>query len=69
MGIHFPGLKNVSRPTVWVFPELAVCLNCANAEFVIPESELRVLAEEDAECCGMNCAKIPFSGKQLGSTD
>jgi hypothetical protein len=52
MAIHFPGLKNISKPHVWVYPELLVCLNCGNTEFVIPETELRVLARADAAAAG-----------------
>lgn len=44
MGIHFPGLRNINRPVVWVFPELTVCLDCGQAEFAVPEPELRQLA-------------------------
>jgi hypothetical protein len=52
MGIHFPGLKGLEKPVVWVFPELLVCLNCGNAEFAVPERELRVLAKCDASAAG-----------------
>jgi len=48
MGVHFPGLKNIEKPVVWVFPELDVCLDCGNAEFAVPEEELRELAKDDA---------------------
>jgi hypothetical protein len=48
MGIHFPGLRNIVMPVVWVFPELIVCLDCGFAEFAVPEAELRVLAKGDA---------------------
>jgi hypothetical protein len=48
ISIHFPGLKNLDRPAVWVFPELVVCLDCGTAEFVVPEAELRQLAKRDA---------------------
>ena len=41
--IHFPGLKNVNKPSVWVFPEVLVCLDCGVSEFTVPETELRVL--------------------------
>jgi hypothetical protein len=44
IAIHFPGLKGLSKPIVWVFPQLAVCLTCGTAECSIPEDELRVLA-------------------------
>jgi hypothetical protein len=26
MGIHFPELKSIDKPVVWVFPEIVVCL-------------------------------------------
>jgi hypothetical protein len=42
MAIHFPGLKYVNKPTVWVFPEVLVCLDCGVSEFTVPETELRV---------------------------
>jgi hypothetical protein len=44
IAIHFPGLKNIDKPVVWVFPELLVCLDCGRAEFAIPETALGVLA-------------------------
>ena len=47
MGIHFVGLKNLGKPTVWVFPRLSVCLDCGFAEFKVanPErEELRALS-------------------------
>ena len=48
MGIHFPELKNIDKPTVWVFPEVTVCLDCGTAEFDVPGAELRQLARGDA---------------------
>jgi hypothetical protein len=48
IAIHFPGLKGLNKLIVWVFPELLVCLNCGNAEFAVPETELRLLAKDDA---------------------
>lgn len=50
--IHFPGLKNIDKPLVWVFPELAVCLDCGVTGFVVPEAELRLLAKGDAASAG-----------------
>jgi len=46
--IHFPGLKNIDKPVVWVFPELVVCLDCGAAEFAVPEAELQLLAKGDS---------------------
>lgn len=52
IGIHFPGLKNIDKPVVWVFPELIVCSDCGTAEFAVPEAELRQLAKRDAAGAG-----------------
>jgi len=48
VAIHFPGLKNINKPPLFVFPELMVCLDCGVAQFSIPIAELRVLAKRDA---------------------
>ena len=47
VAIHFPGLKGLDKPTVFVFAKLLVCLDCGFAQFVIPETELRRLAEAE----------------------
>ncbi len=52
MGIHFPELKDIGKPTVWVFPELTICLDCGMAEFSVPKDELRQLAKGDAAAAG-----------------
>jgi hypothetical protein len=52
IAIHFPGLNGLEKPIVWLLPKLIVCLNCGNAEFAVPESELRVLAGGDATAAG-----------------
>ena len=38
IGIHFPGLENIDVPTVFVFPELVVCLACGDAHFTVSEA-------------------------------
>lgn len=43
IAIHFPGLKGLNKPIVWVFPKLLVCLNCGCSEFTVPEKELIAL--------------------------
>jgi hypothetical protein len=48
IAIHFPGLKGLHKPIVWVYPKLLVCLNCGFTEFAIPETDLRQLAEPDS---------------------
>ena len=47
--IHFPGLKGLDKPIVWVFPQLLVCLDCGFTEFAIPETELQRLAEAESD--------------------
>jgi hypothetical protein len=44
VAIHFPGLENIDKPAVWVFPDFLICLDCGAAECVIPETELLALA-------------------------
>lgn len=48
VALHFPGLKGLDKPIVWVFPQILICLDCGLAEFSIPKTELRVLAENDS---------------------
>jgi hypothetical protein len=45
IAIHFPGLKGLDKPIVWVFTELSVCLDCGFTNFTVPDKELRVLVE------------------------
>jgi hypothetical protein len=52
IAIHFPGLKNIDSPAVWLFPELIVCMDCGSAEFTVPKSELRQLAKSDSAAAG-----------------
>jgi hypothetical protein len=40
MGIRSSGLKNIDKPTISVFPQLIVCLDCGRAELVVPKNEL-----------------------------
>jgi hypothetical protein len=52
IAIHFPGLKNIDKPVVWVFSEIVVCLDCGTAEFAVPEAGLRQLVKGDAAATG-----------------
>jgi len=45
LNIHFPGHSNLSKPTVWAFPALLICLDCGLSEFNLIETELRMLVE------------------------
>lgn len=48
VNIHFPGTKNLTKPTVWLFPTLSVCLHCGGAQFDLSDAELERLAERDS---------------------
>jgi hypothetical protein len=48
IAIHFPGLKNIDMPAVWVFPKILVCLDCGVAQFAVPEAERRQLVKREA---------------------
>ena len=39
--------QDLGKPIEWVFPKLLVCLDCGFAEFAIPKSQVRRLAERD----------------------
>ena len=56
IAIHFPGIKGLDKPIVWVFPKLRVCLDCGFTEFTVPEKELRILRQTDV---GGNLACTP----------
>jgi hypothetical protein len=43
IAVHFGGLEGLDKPIVWMFPKLAVCLDCGFTEFTVPEKELSVL--------------------------
>jgi hypothetical protein len=49
IAIHFPGMKNIDKPVVWVRPELVVCFECGIAQFAVPEAELRKLRKRDPD--------------------
>jgi hypothetical protein len=40
MNLHFCGLTNLDKPSVFVFPEVSVCLDCGFSDFTIAEDEL-----------------------------
>lgn len=47
INIHFPGMKGVYIPSVWVFPKILICRDCGAAQFTIPETERREIAHRD----------------------
>jgi hypothetical protein len=51
IAIRSPGLKNLDKPIVWVFPDVIICADCGTAQFAVPEAELRML-EKGAGAAG-----------------
>lgn len=47
MNFHFPGYEGLTKPTIWLFPEVVVCLNCGFAEFSVPQDGLQRLTQTD----------------------
>ena len=45
IALHFPGRENLSKPHVFLSPEVAVCLDCGNAQFDVPKHELGQLSK------------------------
>jgi hypothetical protein len=54
INIHFPGLKNLDKPSVWTFPKLLVCLDCGYSRFTIPETELALLVRDTSANAASN---------------
>ena len=48
VNVHFPGLKNLDKPSVFVFPKLFICLDCGFSRFVTPKTDLALLARGTA---------------------
>lgn len=49
--IHVAGIESLTFPHAFVFPKLAVCLECGSASgFTIPEEELHRLREGVKKC-------------------
>lgn len=41
--LHFPGIDGLTKPLVWVFSRLEVCLSCGSTYFTIPDEQLNLL--------------------------
>jgi hypothetical protein len=44
MMIHLSGRANIDNPGLLAFPKVSVCLDCGSSRFIIPETELALLA-------------------------
>lgn len=49
IALHFPGLRSLDKPHVYVCSEVIVCLVCGAAQFSVPEAELLLLAKGDSD--------------------
>jgi hypothetical protein len=47
IAIHFPGLENVEKPIVSVFPKMTLCLGCGLVQFELPPEQLTQLKGGD----------------------
>lgn len=56
INIHFPGVRGLDVPTVWVFPRLFVCMDCGLTQFTIPNTELKTLTDRDYRSTGAAAA-------------
>jgi len=44
--LHFPGgLESLSKPIVWIYPKITVCLDCGVAQFAVPGTELKLIQQ------------------------
>lgn len=47
INVHFPGPEGLEKPTVWVFPQLLVCLDCGQTRFAMPKAQVQQLGDRD----------------------
>jgi hypothetical protein len=47
VAIHQPGIENIDKPAVFVFPDLLVCSACGFTQFFVTKVELQSLAKSD----------------------
>jgi hypothetical protein len=45
VAIHFPGMRDLNTPHLFVFPHIVVCLECGSTTFRVPEGELQSIRE------------------------
>ena len=48
IALHFSGLDGLTKPIVWVFPRVLVCLNCGFAEFAVPDEQVKTLRDSES---------------------
>jgi hypothetical protein len=68
MNIHFPGLVNLDKPSVWVFPVLQVCLDCGFSRLVVPEPKLSLLRDTAAKASTNGDGRADYETLRRGPT-
>jgi hypothetical protein len=48
VNIYFSGLRRLNKPSIFVFPEIMVCLNCGSLGSTLSAEELRILQKSAA---------------------
>lgn len=61
IAVHFSGLKNLDKPTLFLFPKLLVCMDCGFTEFAIPDTELLVLGKQPTPYEGTRSPRVERS--------
>jgi hypothetical protein len=70
INVHIRGLQNLDKPSVFVFPNITVCLDCGFSRFTLPKPGLEQLAgatpntetssqketSGNSDSAGQNCA-------------
>jgi hypothetical protein len=44
LAIHFAGIEGLKKPLLFIYPKLRICMDCGDADFIVPEKDLKVLA-------------------------
>ena len=47
INIHHPGMEGLSKPTVWAFPCLSICMDCGLTQFTLTLDQLCELTESN----------------------
>jgi len=47
INVHFPGMRGLNIPSVWVFPRLSVCIACGATEFTLTDADRKALTDRD----------------------
>lgn len=45
LNIHFSGLENLDKPSVFAFPSIFICLNCGHSQFTLLSLQVRQLKD------------------------